>query len=76
MRSLATAPPVQDRWQKASGNTLIATSRSRVVSGAVNLAHTAFADLGGDGIGAEGGAGLKGHGLRDGHASRDDGHLA
>ena len=27
------------------------------VSGAVDLAHTAFADFGGDGVGAEGGAG-------------------
>ena len=26
-----------------------------------HLAHAAFADLGGDGVGAEGGAGLQGH---------------
>ena len=31
------------------------------VPGTVDLAHAAFADLGGDGIGAEGGAGFKRH---------------
>ena len=32
----------------------------------MHLTHPAFADLGGDGIGAEGGAGVKGHELIDG----------
>ena len=32
------------------------------ISGPIYLAHAAFADLGGYGIGAEGGAGFKGHG--------------
>ena len=31
------------------------------IGGLIDLAHAAFADLGGDGIGAEGGAGLKCH---------------
>ena len=52
----------------ASGSTFSATSRSSLVSlGLIHLAHAALADLGGDGIRAERGAGLQRHQLWDGH---------
>jgi len=47
---------------KASGSTLIATARFRLVSIAVNLAHAADTDLGGHLVGAEPRAGGEGQG--------------
>ncbi len=35
------------------------------VSGSIHLAHAAFADLGGDGVGAERGAGFKTHQIQE-----------
>ena len=55
--------PAED-WDAAtcSGSTLMATVPVQAgVGGLVDLAHAAFADLGGDGIGAEAGAWFERH---------------